>query len=111
MEFSPAWPLSGQGCGAVDLINFALSLNKTAMLLLPVYVHNKNEQAWQNIRDLVSGLFAAGAPMESDAVVLALARYDTKPPRGPVEWWGKGGNTVEHCYDWIQAHRTKSSVG
>ena len=110
MEFTPGWPNSGQGCGSVDLINFALSLNKTAMLLLPVYVHNKNEEAWENIRDLVTGLFHAGAPMHSDSVILALARYDTRPPRGPVPWWGKTGNTVEHCYDWIQAHRSNASI-
>ena len=111
MEFTPGWPLSGQGCGVVELINVALSENKTAMLLLPVYVHNKNEEAWQNIRDLVVGLFAHGAPMHSERVVLALARYDTRPPRGPVEKWGKSGNTVEHCYEWIQAHRNNTFRG
>jgi hypothetical protein len=109
MEFTPSWPLDGmQGCGAADLMHLALSRNKTMMLLLPVYVHNKNKEAWENIQDLVTGLTAAGAPMHSDLVVLALARYDTKPPRGPVEWWGKDGNTVEHAYDWIQAHRAQN---
>jgi hypothetical protein len=73
------------------------------------YVHNKNKPAWQNIEDLVTGLIASGAPMHSDKVILALARYDTKPPRGPVAWWGKEGNTVQHAYDWIQAHRANAS--
>ena len=102
--------MTGQGCGLVDLMNLAISQNKTMVMLLPVYLNFENNQAWQNIRNLVEGLFDAGAPMHDDRVVLSLARYDTKAPRGPVPWWGAEGNTVQQCYNWIQAHRTNASI-
>jgi hypothetical protein len=53
----------------------------------------------------LTGLRAVGAPMESDRVIIVLARYDTRPPHGPVEWYGPG-NTVQHAYKWLQAHRS-----
>lgn len=38
MEFTPSWPLDGmQGCGVIDLMHLAISMNKTMMMLLPVY--------------------------------------------------------------------------
>ena len=45
--------------------------------------------------------------MDSDHIIVVLARYDLAPPNGPVAWWGKEGNTVEHAYDWLQAHRNR----
>lgn len=104
MEFTPGWPLSGQGCGAADLMNLAAAHNKTAVLLLPVYLNQNKQEAWENVRDLINGLYDSGAPMQSSNVVLALARYDMKAPRGPVPWWGSG-NTVQHAYEQIVAMR------
>lgn len=99
-----------QGCNGAGLMHAALAKNKSVLLLWPVYVRNQNETAWENVRDAVTQLRAHGAPMESDKVILVLARYDTAPPHGPVEWWGPG-NTVQHAYEWLQAHRTASLGG
>ena len=111
MEYTPVPEPGGgwQGCGMVDLMKLALSMNKSALLLWPVYNNNRHEPAWQNVADSIQHFRDVGAPIDDDRVVVVLAMYG-KGGRG-VQWWNKTANSVEHVYTWLQAHRTKTDDG
>ena len=75
MEYTPVPEPGGgwQGCGMVDLMKLALSMNKSALLLWPVYSNNRHEPAWQNVADSIQHFRDVGAPIDDDRVVVVLA--------------------------------------
>ena len=88
-----------QGCGIVDLMHLALGMNKSVLLLWPLYNDNRHKPAWQNVADSIRHFRDVGAPIGDDRVVVVLAMYG-KGGRG-VPWWNKTENSVEHAFTWL----------
>ena len=85
--------------GLVDLMHLALGMNKSVLLLWPLYNNNRHKPAWQNVADSIQHFRDVAALIDDDRVVVVLAMCG-KGGRG-VPWWNKTENSVEHAFTWL----------